>query len=278
MKRIDAHQHFWKYNPIQHNWISNEMSIIQKDFLPSDLEPLLNNQNIHGSVLVQVDQNPKANEFLLKLAAEHSFIKGVVAWIDLMADDLEKQLEELENKEKIVGFRHIIQGEEKGFMSSKKFLRGLKLISEKSYSYDLLIYHHQLDEAIELIKNLPESRIVIDHIAKPNIKSGLFESWELGMQKLAEFPLVSVKLSGMITEADWERWSVRDISRYAEKTIELFGPERIMFGSDWPVCLLAGSYNNVTSLAESLISKLSQSEQEKIMGLNAISFYGLKST
>ncbi|MEZ4964070.1 MAG: amidohydrolase family protein [Saprospiraceae bacterium] len=275
MKRIDAHQHFWRYQPARDTWITPGMSAIARDFLPADLEPLLAAQQMDGCIAVQADMSPEETAFLLGLANEHAFIKGVVGWIDLRSPTLSDELETYAAEPRLLGFRHILQAEPEGFMSSDGFVRGVSKLAEQDYSYDILINHHQLQETIRFIDRLPEMRLVIDHIAKPDIRSGQQKGWAEVLRTIAGFPHVHIKLSGLITEADWRHWRVEEILPYTDLVLECFGPDRILFGSDWPVCLLAGSYARVIGLAQTCIAGLSELDRAKIMGENAIRFYKL---
>lgn len=272
---IDSHQHFWKYNPSNHAWINDEMKAIQKDFLPADLQPLLHQEGIQGCVTVQVDQTEDENHFLLSLASNSDFIKGVVGWIDFRADNLENRLQFFKQFFKLKGFRHIVQGEPKGFLTDKKFIDGVSKLSNYGFTYDLLIYHHQMEEALKFVEQLPNVKIVVDHIAKPAIKSGGNTRWEADITALGAFDNVCCKISGMVTEADWKRWKQEDFTPYLDKTFEAFGVNRIMYGSDWPVCLVAATYQQQFSIVHQYISRLSLSEKQMVMGDNAKTFYNL---
>lgn len=272
---IDSHQHFWKYNPVNHAWINDEMKIIQKDFLPEQLKPLLERHNIDGCVTVQVDQTEDENHFMLSLADKHDFIKGVVGWIDLRAADLDERLQFFQQFPKLKGFRHIVQGEPKGFLSDVKFIEGVKKLVRYNFTYDLLIYHHQLEEALKFVHHLPNVKIVVDHIAKPSIKTGEKTHWELNMAALATFKNVYCKVSGMVTEADWKNWKDDDFTPYLDEVFEAFGANRIMYGSDWPVCQVAANYEQQFAIVQQYISKLSAIEKQLVMGENAKTFYNL---
>jgi L-fuconolactonase len=272
---IDSHQHFWKYNPVRDAWITDEMSGIQRDFLPEDLLPLLQQHSIDGCVAVQADQSEAETHFLLSLADKYSFIKGVVGWIDLKANDLAQRLEYFRQFPKLKGFRHVVQGEPKGFLSDSKFLAGVKKLSSFGFTYDLLIYHHQLKEALPFVQQLGEVKIVIDHIAKPSIKTGEKTHWELNMAALATFQNVYCKISGMVTEAHWNTWKQEDFDPYLDEVFEVFGPNRVMYGSDWPVCLVAATYESQFSIILNYLSRLSSAEKRLVLGENAERFYNL---
>jgi L-fuconolactonase len=274
--RIDAHQHFWKYNSEQYSWITDEMQVIKRDYLPTDLLPELHANGISGCVAVQALQSENETRFLLELADQFDEIKGVVGWVDLTADDLPERLSYFSQFKKLRGFRHIVQAEpDERFMLRPQFCRGIACLKEFNFTYDILIYARQLPAAIELVDKFPNQRFVIDHIAKPSIRAGELQTWSEQMRAIAKGANVYCKLSGMVTEADWQSWREEDFSPYLEVVLEAFGPERLMFGSDWPVCLLAASYKQVKSLVETYICKLPPRQQESILGLSAVKFYDL---
>ena len=273
---IDAHQHFWKYNSVRDAWITDQMKVLRRNFLPEDLQPILQEHAITGCVAVQADQSEQETHFLLELAQKYDVIKGIVGWVDLRATGLESLLESYHEMKLLKGFRHIIQAEPKGFMLDPKFINGVSLLGDFGYTYDILIFENQLPEALEMIRLLPELPLVIDHIAKPQIKTKSFADWYKSMRRLAEVHHVSVKLSGMVTEASWQDWESQDILPYLEATLELFGPQRLLYGSDWPVCLLASSYKRVFDLVHQFTATLSREEQKSIMGQNALRLYKLE--
>lgn len=273
--RIDSHQHFWKYNTITHSWISDSMSIIQKDFLPRHLEPILKANTIEGCVAVEAHQSENETQFLLNCAQEHNFIKGVVGWVDLRSDRVEERLEHFSSYRLLKGIRHLVQEEGEGFMLGTAFQNGISKLNQYGLTYDILIFPHQISEATALVTKFPEQPFVLDHLAKPYIKAKEIENWQSDIEILAQSKNVLCKISGMVTEADWMKWSVDDFTPYLDVIFESFGTERIMFGSDWPVCKLAGEYDQVLHLVEDYISKFSTKEQQKIMGDNAINFYNL---
>jgi len=273
---IDSHQHFWKYDPQNHQWIDDEMAVIRKDFLPAHLKKVYDEHKIDGCVAVQVDQTLQENDFLLNLAKENDFIKGIVGWVDLRSKKVDEVLEGYGNKDKLKGFRHIVQGEaDPNFMLRPDFINGISRLEKGNFTYDILVFPHQLGAALELVKRFPRQKFVIDHIAKPYIKDGFFEGWAVLMKELARHENVYCKLSGMITEADYGHWTPDQIHPYMYLILEAFGAERIMFGSDWPVCLVAGNYGEVLKLTTDFIAPLSSHEQEAIMGRNCIQFYNL---
>ena len=273
--KIDSHHHFWKYHPVKDAWISEDMNILQRDFLPADFLPIIQNSGIDGVVMVQADQSEAETNFLLECARSNDVFKGVVGWIDIASDQLENKLEKYQSELLLKGFRHIVQAEPPGFLASKKFVNGVKCLAKRGYTYDLLINEKQLEEAYTFLKEVSETAVVIDHISKPDIKSQSKSNWEYYMRKIAELPHVYVKLSGMVTEADWSNWKTEDLRPYVDKCLEWFGPDRLMFGSDWPVCLLAGEYDEVKNALEDCLKELTSEEVNKIMGGTAIQFYQL---
>jgi L-fuconolactonase len=276
MRIIDAHQHFWKYHPQNHAWINDDMKIIQKDFLPADLSKILTDQKVEGSISVQVDQTNEETAFQIECAHHNPFIKGVVGWIDLLNPLIEKDIEAYKEKNIVKGFRHILQGTEKGFMLQPNFINGLKQLSKHHYTYDLLIYANQIQEAIELIKVVEDLPIVLDHIAKPSIKTKSIEDWKKDIKSLAKYPNLYCKISGMVTEADWTTWKSEDLKPYLDIVVEAFGVDRLLFGSDWPVCLVASRYERWLNTIKDYFKEFSISEQEKIFALNCESFYTLE--
>ncbi|OIQ41747.1 MAG: amidohydrolase [Bacteroidetes bacterium MedPE-SWsnd-G1] len=273
---IDSHQHFWKYNIESHAWINDEMKVIRKDFMPSDLKIVYDKNTIDGCVAVQSDQTTEETDFLISLAEENNFIKGVVGWVDLRSANIEKDLDKYSANSLIKGFRHIVQGEtDPNFLLSSDFLRGISKLEKYGFTYDILILPYQLETTLEFVKRFPNQKFVIDHIAKPYIKDGLFNEWASLMKEIGNHENVYCKISGMITEADYKLWTPAQIKPYMDLALTAFGPDRIMFGSDWPVCLVAGNYEKVKSLATNFIAQLNSNEQENFMGANAIKFYNL---
>ena len=273
---IDSHQHFWIYDERKHAWIDDQMAIIRRDFLPQDLKPVYENHGVDGCVAVQADQTLEETEFLLNLANENDFVKGVVGWVDLRSTNLPEQLEKYQENENLKGWRHIVQGEaDHNFLLRNDFLNGISLLEKYNHTYDILVFPHQLGAVLEFVKKFPNQPFVIDHIAKPYIKDGFFDGWSLLMKEISKHENVFCKISGMITEADYENWSKEEIFPYMNLILEAFGPNRVMYGSDWPVCLVAGTYPQVKNLVKDFIQDLSTTEQEKIMGKNAIAFYNL---
>ncbi|MBD0830817.1 amidohydrolase family protein [Aestuariibaculum sediminum] len=273
---IDSHQHFWKYDPVNHAWIDDSMAVIRKDFMPSDLQALYQENGVDGCVAVQADQTLEETNFLLDLSIKNKFIKGVVGWVDLRASDLEKTLETYSNEAKLKGFRHIVQGEsDHNFLLRSDFLKGIGFLEKYDYTYDILIFPHQLGAALEFVKRFPNQKFVIDHMAKPYIKDGFYDGWATLMREIAKHENVYCKMSGMTTEADFKAWTPNQMQPYMELVLNAFGTDRILYGSDWPVCLVAGNYSKTKKLITDFIAALTTNEQQKIMGANAIEFYKL---
>jgi L-fuconolactonase len=274
--KIDAHQHFWKYDRLKHEWITDDMVAIANDFLPPHLEPILEENGFDGCVAVQVDQSDAENDFLLDLAHKNDWIKGVIGWIDLQSVDIGERLARYKTFEKLKGFRHILQGEEdRALMLKPSFLRGTRALQQMNYTYDILIFPDQLQYAIPFVRSFPEQKFVLDHLAKPYIKDKKIEGWQADIQQLASCKNVSCKISGMVTEAHWQRWRAEDFTPYLDAVVESFGTGRVMFGSDWPVCLLAAGYRDVLGIVSEYFSTFTKSEQDGFFGGNAVQFYNL---
>jgi len=273
---IDSHQHFWKYEPVKHSWIDDDMSVIRRNFSPSDLAKVYQENGIDGCVAVQADQTLEETDFLIDLASINNFIKGIVGWVDLRAENIENVLEKYSTDKIVKGFRHVVQGEaDHNFLLRPNFSRGISLLEKHNFTYDILVFPHQLGSVLEFVKKFPHQKFVIDHIAKPYIKDGYFEGWATMMTAIGKHENVSCKMSGMVTEADFNIWTPEQIHPYMDTVLEAFGSKRILFGSDWPVCLVAGNYSKIKKLTTDFISQLSQIEQNSIMGNNAIEFYNL---
>jgi len=272
---IDSHQHFWKYHPERHGWITDDMRAIRRDFQPTDLKPLLEKNNFEGCVVVQVDQTEEETLELVSLANQHSFIKGVVGWIDLRNENLASRLDYFSSLKNLKGFRHIVQGEKPGFLTQPSFIKGVQTLEQYGFTYDLLVYHHQLPEALGFLKKIHSTRIVIDHIAKPSIATNDIRDWEKYMSAAAVLPNVYCKVSGMVTEAKWQGWKYEDFVPYLDVVFNVFGTERLMYGSDWPVCLVAASYDVQFSIISKYLKDFSSSEKTNVLGANAKRFYNL---
>lgn len=276
MAAIDAHQHFWKYDPVRDGWITDEMNTIRKDFLPGDFLPILNQYGFNGSLAVQSDQSEEENSFQLKLAEQFDFIKGVVGWVDLQADHVEERLMFYSSFKKLKGFRHVLQGErQRDLMLAPKFMNGISKLQQYGYTYDILIFPDQLQYIPEFVSSFPNQKFVINHIAKPGIKNKKIDRWKKEMNTVAQYENVYCKISGMVTEADWLNWKEEDFIPYLEVVVSGFGTKRIMFGSDWPVCLLAGGYEKMTGIVRNYFSSYSKDEQDLFFGENAVQFYKL---
>ncbi|MDE1191608.1 MAG: amidohydrolase family protein [Arachidicoccus sp.] len=276
MKKIDAHNHFWLYQKDRDAWITDDMQVIQRDFLTQDLYAVFLENNIDGTVAVQADQSEKETEFLLNLAKENDFIKGVVGWVDLKNENVEERLIHYSKEKKIKGFRHILQGENvEEYLANNDFLKGISLLGKYNFTYDILVYHYQLKFVIDFVKRFPYQRFIIDHLAKPDIKNRLIDDWRKEISAIAKHENVYCKISGMVTEADRKNWKPEDLKPYLDAVVESFGTDKILFGSDWPVCLVATPYKDWLNVLKDYFSNFSPEEKEKIFGGNAIGFYDL---
>lgn len=273
--RIDSHQHFWKFDPVRDSWIDNSMQKIQRDFLPEDLLPLLQENQFSGCVAVQASQSEDETNFLIDLAKKNVFIKGIVGWIDLRDKNIAERLSHFSKHKKLKGFRHVVQGEADDFMFREDFRNGISALKAFNYTYDILIFHRQLPAAISLVNDFPEQKFVIDHIAKPDIKSGDILSWKKGIEEISKYENVSCKISGMVTEANWNSWKPEDLKPYLDVIFDNFSTDKLMFGSDWPVLNVASDYAEVVKTLEDYIGQLSIEDQNKIWFKNAYSFYSL---
>jgi L-fuconolactonase len=274
--KIDAHQHFWNFDPVRDAWITDDMKVIQKDFLPNDLEPALTDRGINGCIAVQADQSEEETLFLLDLADQYDFILGVVGWIDLRKENIQSRLGAFARYKKLKGFRHVVQSEpDNQFLLGENFCKGIALLGNYRFTYDILVKPHQLNATIKFVEKFPNQLFVIDHLAKPFIKDKVFGDWKKQMHELGQFENLSCKISGMVTEADWKNWKTLDFKPYIDHVIDSFGTDRVMFGSDWPVCLVAATYEQVCDVVEKNTAHLSQSEKRLLWGLNAKNFYDL---
>jgi L-fuconolactonase len=253
------------------------MKILKRDFLPDDFSTELVRAGFHGSIAVQARQSMEETQWLLELASAHPFIKGVVGWVDLRSPDIERQLTKVSLNSKFVGVRHIVQDEpDDNFMLRPDFMKGIEVLQTLDLTYDILVYPKQLHTAVHLAARFPDMRFVLDHIAKPLIKNKIISPWKEDIKELAQCPNVFCKLSGMVTEADWAGWKHDDFLPYLDVVFEEFTPGRLMIGSDWPVCTLAGNYENVLGIVLKSIKNFSQEEQAMVLGENAITVYKLK--
>jgi L-fuconolactonase len=275
--KIDSHQHFWRYNPARDAWITDEMALLKHDFLPEQFAQESAANGIDASVAVQADQSENETEFLLELAKKNERIVGVVGWVDLLSPHAAERLEHFSHFEKLRGFRHIAQSEkDDGFLARDDVVKGVAQLRQFGFTFDILIYSRQLPAAIELVSRLPEQRFVIDHIAKPEIRAKKTEPWAAQMRQIAQNNNVFCKVSGMVTQADWHNWKPEDFKPYLDVVFEAFGTERLMFGSDWPVCLVAASYRQAKQLIDDYVRGFSEADKGKIFGRTAERFYGLK--
>lgn len=276
---IDSHQHFWRYSPDTHNWIGDDMAVLKRDFMPPDLEELLVQNGFEGCVAVQASSSEQETDFLLDLAHQYNFIRGVVGWVDLQSEQLEERLAHYTRFNRLVGMRHLVQDEsDDQFLGRPKFLQGVKLLQQYDLTYDMLVYEQQLPATLQFVAQLPDVRLVVDHIAKPKIARQELSPWQENIRSLAKYPNVYCKLSGMVTEADWEQWRPEDITPYLDVVTDAFGIDRLMIGSDWPVCLLAAPYRAVIALVDQYFAGFSSDEKNKIYGQNATDFYQLSAT
>ncbi|MDE3183360.1 MAG: amidohydrolase family protein [Bacteroidota bacterium] len=272
---IDAHVHFWKYNKTRDAWITDDMKIIQRDFLPADLQPIISENNVDGVIAVQADQSENETNFLLSVANDNNFIKGIVGWVDLQNENIENRLLYYSQFPIIKGFRHIVQAEPAGFLKNKKFLNGVQVLKKYDFTYDVLIYETQLKEAVEFVNYFPAQKFIIDHGAKPSIRNKSITEWKKWMTEISKRKNIFCKLSGLITEAKLNQWEEKNLYPYLDVIFESFGIERIVFGSDWPVMLLSGNYKKWKELLENYMAGFSSEEKEKVFTQNAIDFYNL---
>jgi L-fuconolactonase len=271
--RLDAHQHFWKFNPSEYSWMQPDWPI-RRDFLPPDLHPLLMQTGFEGSIAVQARQSMEETDWLLDLANEQPFIKAVVGWVDLRSERVEEELARLASHATFAGVRHVVQDEpDDRFMDGTDFRRGIGKLTQFNLTYDLLVFARQLSAAIRLVSCFPEQRFVLDHMGKPDIKQGTISPWREQLIELGKHPNVMCKISGLVTEANWHNWTKAEFQPFLEVALEAFGMSRLMFGSDWPVCLLAGSYAQVFGLVQDFLTSLSIEAKAQIFGGNAERFY-----
>lgn len=276
MPRIDAHQHFWTYEPIRDNWIDSTMQILAKNYLPMHLGSILIENNFTGTVTIQSNSSEAENNFQLKNASEHAFILGIVGWVDFMKVNIGDRLDYYSEFDKIKGFRHILQNEaQRNFMLNSKFMQGIGLLERYDLTYDILILPDQLQYIPKFVSAFPNQRFVIDHLAKPDIKNQAINEWKRDILKLSEFENLSCKISGMVTEASLNLWQHYDFVPYLDVIVSCFGIDRILFGSDWPVSNLSATYSQVLKIVETYFNSFSSSEKEKIFNLNAAKFYKL---
>jgi L-fuconolactonase len=274
--RIDAHQHFWRYSPAQYPWIGESMASLRRDFLPGDLAPLLRASGFDASIAVQASQSLDDTRFLLSLADDHPLIAGVVGWVDLSADDVREELATCAAHSKLVGVRHIVHDEpDDRFLLREDFCRGIAQLAEFDLTYDILIFPRHLPVAIEFVSRFPSQRFVLDHLAKPQIRSGEIRTWAQGLRELAQHPNLWAKLSGLVTEASWTDWTVAQIRPYLDVAFECFGADRLMIGSDWPVCTVAADFGQTMNVVIEYLDGRSAAEREAVLGGTAARFWQL---
>jgi L-fuconolactonase len=274
--RLDAHQHFWRYTAAEFGWLMDDMAGLRRDFLPMDLEPELRANGVDGTIAVQARQTVEETRWLLELAAQHTWIRGVVGWLDLRSENVRDELARWSANRKLVGVRHIVQAEpEREFLLRADFQQGIAALEEFGLAYDLLVFPKHLGPALKLVKAFPRQRFVLDHVAKPVIRAGLLEPWATDLKALAALENVTCKLSGLVTEARLKGWAQAEIEPYLEVVLEAFGPKRLMIGSDWPVCLAGGSYAETTGIVRAFIARLSADEQADLLGGTCARAYGI---
>lgn len=269
---IDAHQHFWRYDRREHAWIDESMRPLQRDFLPADLEPLIREQGIDRTIAVQASQTTAETDWLLQLAGAHTFIGGVIGWVDLQADDVEAKVEYVARNRKLVGIRHGLQSEpDDRFMLRPAFGRGIAALARHRLPYDILIYPRHLAVASDFVEHFETQTFVLDHLAKPDIRGGAraIDGWARDLRRLAEHPHVWCKVSGLVTEADWNNWTAKELEPYLDVAFDCFGAGRLIAGSDWPVCTLASSYSRTMSVLREYLKRRTADERAAVLGGNA---------
>ena len=273
--QIDTHQHFWMYDPAEYEWIDDRMTPLRRDFLPDEARREMDGIGVRACVAVQARQTLDETSWLLGLADRFPFIAGVVGWIDLQSPDVDAELERFADHPRLVGIRHIVQGEADGFLERPAFLDGIARLAPLNLAYDILVYARQLAAAIPFARAFPRQRFVLDHLGKPDIRGQGYQAWRGQLDQLAELPNVCCKLSGLVTEADWGSWTPAQLRPYLDAALESFGAERLMVGSDWPVCTLAGTYKDVIGVTLDAIGEYSVAEQQRMLGGTARDFWRL---
>ena len=273
--KIDAHQHYWQFNPQRDSWIDETMAVLQRDFLPPHIHGEMKQRDFTGSAAVQAAENDEETQWLLSLAAQYNWIQKVIGWVDLAADNIDATLEGYASEKRLAGFRQILQSRPPEYLADSGFRRGIAALRKFEYTYDVLIFPQHMPETIRLVRDFPEQLFVIDHLAKPAIRNGEIAVWEDNLRQIARCENVYCKISGLVTEADWRAWKPSQLLPYIEVALEAFGANRLMFGSDWPVATLAASFSQVVDVIQSSLEHLSSSEQQMIMGGTASQFYGI---
>jgi L-fuconolactonase len=275
---IDTHQHFWRYDPAEYGWIDDSMQALRRDFLPGDLRREVGAANVHATVAVQTRQTLAETRWLLALADEYPFVAGAIGWVDLQADDVEDQLVSVAADPRLLGVRHVVQSEpDDRFLLRPGFRRGIGLLRQFNLTYDILIYPKHLSAAIEFVGRFPDQPFVLDHLAKPDIRGHAIDDWAREMRQLSQAPKVWCKLSGLVTEADWRRWTPEDIHPYLDVAFDCFGPDRLVVGSDWPVCTLAASYSRTMAVVRDYLEPRPAAERDAVLGGNALRLWNLES-
>jgi L-fuconolactonase len=272
---IDAHHHFWKYDPAEYGWVDDAMAVIRRDFLPADLERAIGDGGVDGVISVQARQTVEETQWLLDLTGRHDFIRGVVGWAPLASPTVERDLGRFASHPKLKGVRHVLQAEADGYMLGREFNEGIAKLRRHGLVYDILITESQLPAAIELVDRHPSQTFVLDHVAKPRIRKNILSPWRENIRDLARRANVFCKISGMVTEADYHAWTPAQLRPYVDTVLECFGPKRLMFGSDWPVCLVACGYRRWVDLVKEFIATLSPGERACILGETAQRAYRL---
>jgi len=271
---VDSHQHFWRVGQFDYPWMTPQVELLCRDYLPPMLTPILSRSRVDKTILVQASNSIEETRWLLELADENSFIGGVVGWVDLQSDDVARQLDEFTAHPKFKGVRHLVESEAADdWLTQASVIRGLRELGSRGLVYDLLVHTRHLKHAESAVNQCPDLRFVIDHMAKPPIAHGEIDEWSRALKQMAAHPNISCKLSGLVTEANWANWRVEDLKPYVEAALECFGPKRMMFGSDWPVCLLAATYERVLESFEMLLAGLDEKDKRRVFSESAIEFY-----
>jgi L-fuconolactonase len=274
--KIDTHQHFWKYHPVKDAWITDDMAVLQQDYFPEQVWPLMKACGVAGCVAVQADQSEDETLYLLECAERFPFIQGVVGWIDFKDPKIQKRLYHFAQFPKLKGFRHIVQAEpNEQFLLEPEFCNGIAALAPYNFTYDILIYSKHIPAAVSFAKKFPEQNFILDHLAKPNIREGEFETWKQEIEGFRDLKHVSCKLVGLTTEADWKHWKLEEFTRYLDVVVSVFGVDRLMFGTDWPVCLVGASYQQTCEILEHYMRSWPAEDQEKVWSLNAKRIYNL---
>jgi L-fuconolactonase len=276
MALIDSHQHFWRYSPAEYDWIDESMAAIRRDFLPEDAKREMDAAGVGAGVVVQVRQTVEETRWLLELADAHPFIAGVVGWVDLQSPAVGDEIDLVTAHPALVGIRHIVQAEPDDFLARPAFRRGIAALTARDLPYDVLVYARQIAAADALVSQHPNQRFLLDHLGKPDIRGGHYDVWRRDFDRLATRPNVWCKLSGLVTEADWRRWTPGQLRPYLDRALEAFGPARLMVGSDWPVCTLAASYGETMALVLDALTEYAADEQAQVLSGTARAFWNLE--